>query len=169
MPDADARRRAAPGVLVAANERAHAAQLEAYDDFLEALTRLDFLAVMRALDRFRTLLRDHLALEEGEVMPLARSLSAELAGELERIDGDHRILVRSLAAACDALGEIRRAPAPRRALVRRLGVVQRPREVLEHHGLRETARLYPLLDDELGPATALALARRIDHPPTARR
>lgn len=150
-----------PGPLTVANAAAHDDQLEAYDDFLEALTRLDFTAVLRALDRFRMLLRDHVALEEEVLMPLCLDVCPDARAELERVDGDHRILTRSLAAAHDALGDIRAADDPRRALVRALGVVNRPRDVLEHHSLREAARLYPLLDEHVPPARRDALARRL--------
>ncbi len=153
-----------PGPLTAANAAAHDAQLEAYDDFLEALIRLDFTGVMRALDRFRSLLREHVALEEEVLMPLSLDLCPAARAELERVDGDHRILTRSLAAVHDVLGDVRAAREPRRALVRVLGVVNRPRDVLEHHTLREGARLYPLLDEHLPRGRRDALAARLRAP-----
>ncbi len=160
--------RDAAGPLAAANAAAHDQQLAAYDDFLEALTLLDFETMMRSLDRFRALLRDHMALEEDVIMPLCLEVWPEARAELERIDGDHRILQRSLAAVHDALGELRAAADARRTLVRWLGVFHRPREVLEHHSLRESGQLYPRLDANLDSDRREELAMRLREPPVHR-
>lgn len=146
----------------AANEAVHALLLEACEQFLEAVTRLDDEAMRARLARFTAQLDRHMRFEEDVAVVLLLDLAPESADEIARIEGDHRILVRCVAAARRLMDELAVSDAPRRTLVRRLGELNRLREVLEHHTLRESEHFYPLLDRRLDEPTRRDLAMRLD-------
>jgi len=151
----------AEATLTAANEAVHERLLADYDDFLEALTTLDQAAARARLDAFERRLLPHMELEDGEVNERFRTLDGDPDAELRRLAGDHAIIRRGLDRVRAALVTLGGSAAPRRELVRRLGVFSRLRDVLDHHTVRESTRIYPRLDEALAPQSRRELAGRL--------
>lgn len=147
--------------LTAANAREHASQLERYERFLEAATCLDFAAMSTHIEGFADALGRHMQFEEEEVLKSFREHCPDRRAEIARIEGDHRILLRVMDSVRLVLRDLAAADEPRRTLVRRLGVLDRLRDVLEHHTLRESTRLYPFLDQALPVEIRDVLCRRM--------
>ncbi len=145
--------------LFESNSTAHRRQLELVEGFLEAVTALDLAAASAMLDRFRADLGAHMEVEESAVLPAALGLDIDPV-LLRQIDGDHRLLERCLGKVGTVLGTLAREPAPRRALVRSLGALNRLLELVEHHTLREEA-LYRALDRALEATVRDRLASRL--------
>lgn|SRR5690606_23690992 len=147
--------------LTAANEVVHERLLADYDGFLEALTSLDLEAARIRLDAFERRLLPHMELEDGEVNERFRVLDGDPDAELRRLAGDHAIIRRGLDKVRAALVALGGSPEPRRELVRRLGVFSRLRDVLEHHTVRESTRIYPRLDEVLAPGARRELVGKL--------
>jgi len=134
--------------LTTANARAHAVLEGLLMDLLEASVagRIgDARASHRALVGA---FQEHLAAEEAHTLPLLRELGGPLLKLATIVDGDHRILHRSLDAVGALLAEIDEEgnAAARRAVLQRIEVFSKLKTVLEHHGVREQEDIYPPLD-----------------------
>lgn len=141
------------------NSTVHRRQLELVEGFLEAATDLDLDDAPVLLEQFRADLEAHMEVEESAVLPAAVALDLDPV-LLRQLDGDHRLLERCLGRVETVLGALAEEPAPRRALVRSLGTLNRLRELLEHHTLREEA-LYQALDRALEAQVRDRLASRL--------
>ncbi len=107
----------------------------------------------RALDGLRALFGEHLAAEEARTLPLLRELGGPLHKLAVILDGDHRILHRSL----DQVGELLAdagddGPEARRHVLGRIEVFGKLKSVLEHHGVREQEDVYAPLDQRFPDA-----------------
>ena len=162
--------------LTEANQEAHFLLEDLYLDFMEALLEVDYEAAHLQLARLTGAIEAHAALEdvnaiprfahwlEGRTEAQARTVSS-LEGEIvvtEKTDlhlaGDHKILLRGLAAAARQLLALTEKQAPRRQLASVLEPFVRFQSVLEHHTVREQRFLYPVLDTILESEEAAALA-----------
>ncbi len=147
--------------LVAANERNHEFQTACYECFLVALTGLEYSEAEQALTGFEAMLLQHMELEDEEILPRFIRIKAASARCLSQVEGDHWILLRTLEKVKNVFEEIRKADSPRYILVRSLGVLNRLKEVLDHHTLREGQYIYPLLDESLDPTDTEYLVQRL--------
>ena len=147
--------------LTEANQSVHAVHLEAYEQFLEAATEIDETSMRPRFDTFVEFLINHIEFENNEITPLARNVWPEGRAEIDLVDGDHHILLRTIHAVRRCVDEVVIANRPRRKLVRNLGVLNRMRDVLEHHTLRESNQIYPRLDERLSESEAAMLTRRL--------
>lgn len=147
--------------LAQENERIHDALEDRLLGFYEALTALDWDDATARWASWKQAFGKHFEFEDAELMPrLERLVAAHLPDDdkLDRqVDGDHKILVRTIAKMDVALDALRETPQDRRALVRDLDTFLLLRRVLEHHTLRETRHAYPLLDEHLAGADRTAL------------
>lgn len=142
------------GSLTEMNLLAHERLDELTLSFLEAVTALSLDEAAALFARFREALSAHLGFEEEAVLPEVTRVHA-IHGDPKdllpkHLDGDHRILERTVQKAEAALLRLR-APneSLRRAMVRELDAFLLLRRVLEHHDARETRLAYPLLDAHL--------------------
>lgn len=149
------------GSLTEVNARAHAALDEQALSFLEAVTAMELPEARRRFEAFRASLAAHLSFEDERVLPAIARVHAEhgAPGDLlpKHLDGDHRILERTLRKADAALERLASGGGGRREMVRELDGLLLLRRVLEHHDERETRLGYPLLDHHLDEDTAASL------------
>jgi hypothetical protein len=134
------------------NEREHALQEEDLLRLYEAVTDLAFDDASVAWSRFRRRLQAHMAFEEEHTLPaLGPALAAAKSEErtVEHVDGDHRILERTVRKIDAALDRLCDEPPSRRRMVLELDNLLLIRRVLEHHTAREQRFVYPLLDEQL--------------------
>jgi hemerythrin superfamily protein len=150
-------------LLSAANQKVHHAMDEAYLDFLEAMTRLDFSAARQAWALFSRLLSAHMGLEEEVFIPRYQSLQGHpVNGKPEHFSGDHKILLRACDKVEPLLDHIAEAENARRTLVENLDPLLRVGRILEHHDSRETEHFYPLLQDALDQDEIKAWIEKIE-------
>jgi hypothetical protein len=173
--------------LVEENQRIHKIIEEKYLVFLEDLTRCDIDAAQNALADFRDALFLHMKTEEALVCPAFQKLGIHGGKRiLEQVDGDHTILLRTLAKVdrwlaekmsgrsgegeTAPLAQEEREPAAdrlRRSMVLALDSCVRVRSVFEHHTLREERDFYSHLDEvaEVSTRERITQALRADFPP----
>lgn len=141
--------------LLEVNARVHSLIQERMLAFLEAVTALAFDDAAAAFASFQDLLLSHLRYEDAEAFVVLERLYSVYGDEGDllpkHLDGDHRILERSLRKAEAALERLRNDELdPRRAMVLELDTFLQLRRVLEHHDARETRFAYPFLDAHVG-------------------
>lgn len=100
-------------------------------------------AAHRAL---QTAFEAHVAVEEARTLPLLRDMGGPLVKLALIIDGDHRVLHRSLDGVQGLLSELEDGAGGREAVLRRIEVFSKLKTVLEHHGAREQEDVYAPLD-----------------------
>ncbi|MCO4773613.1 MAG: hemerythrin domain-containing protein [Deltaproteobacteria bacterium] len=97
--------------------------------------------------QLREAFETHLAVEEARTLPLLRDLGGPLVKLAVIIDGDHRIVDRSLNAVSALLEDVGDdGPAARAAVLGKIEVFSKLKTVLEHHGVREQEDVYTPLD-----------------------
>lgn len=138
--------------LVTAHARVHAWLEDSTYAMIEALVQLRIDDARARFAQLARLLREHMAFEEREVMPVYESVApADGPGRADHVQGDHVILLRHIDAIDAVLTELDGASL--RDVVTRLPVAYRLIATLEHHTAREQANVYPALaralhDDE---------------------
>ncbi len=151
--------------LAEENQAIHHILDEKYLVFLEALTGCHMDVSRRAFIDFRDALFLHMKTEESLVCPAFLDMGIEGGKRiLEQVEGDHTILMRSIAKVERVLNveldlsdsSINRGQDPsgsgekthnlRRKMVLCLDICLRVRSVFEHHTLRETRDFYPHFD-----------------------
>jgi len=101
----------------------------------------------RALHRtLRDAFEAHVSVEDARTLPLLRDMGGPLVKLAIIVDGDHRILDRSLNGVQDLLNELDDGPDGREAVLGRIEVFSKLKTVLEHHGAREQEDVYAPLD-----------------------
>jgi hypothetical protein len=151
--------------LVVAHDALHARLEELAWAALEALVRQQLEAAAGSWRAFAVLLQEHMALEDGRVLPAYRPLApAEGPGRLDHVEGDHTILLRHVAAIDALLGQLQQlgaqsaAALPLRSILQELPVFYRLLGTLEHHAARERQHVYPALARALPPEDLRALS-----------
>jgi len=138
------------------NERIHDALEDKLLGFYESVTALAWDEAKTRWEAWKTAFLKHFHFEDAELMPRLEALVAQHLppdDKLDRqVDGDHKILERTIAKIDVALAARSATPDDRRALVRDLDTFLLLRRVLEHHTLRETRHAYPLLEEHLPSA-----------------
>lgn len=139
--------------LTEKNRRIHEAHEVLYLRFLEALTALQLEEARARFEDYAASLLRHLDTEDQRVLPVLQATHAA-AGDARdpipaHVEGDHKILRRSLAKAAAALAALEEGPALRREMVLALETFLLMRRVQEHHDAREQRWVYPLLDEHL--------------------
>ncbi len=133
--------------LTAANAQAHNILEGLLMDLLEAAVDGRVADALAAHTRLADAFAFHLAAEEAHTLPLLRELGGPLLKLATIVDGDHRIVHRSLDAVGALLGEVADGAGDgRRAVLQRIEVLSKLKTVLEHHGVREQEDIYPPLD-----------------------
>ncbi len=133
--------------LTEANAAAHAVLERLLMEVIEAAVDGRVVAAQERCVRLREAFGRHLAAEEAHTLPLLRDLGGPLVKLARIVDGDHRIIDRSLEAVAAMLAEAGPDGADaRRAVLHRLEVLSKLKTVLEHHGVREQEDIYPPLD-----------------------
>ena len=146
-------------MLANANQRWHQVLDALYQTFLESLTALEFDRARQHWEAFGHNLITHIDFEQTHIEPLTEAWENNT---LKLIQSDHLILNRLLPRLDKAFGLIEQAGSPRTELVRQLDGFIKMRNVLEHHDLRETENLYPLLDEKIDRSQAEELADGMD-------
>lgn len=139
--------------LTERNRHIHEAHEAIYVRFLEALTALHLEEACALFEDYSTSLLRHLETEDRLVLPVFQEAHAA-AGDTRdpipaHVEGDHKILRRSLAKAAAALAALQERPSLRREMVLALETFLLMRRVQEHHDAREQRWVYPLLDEQL--------------------
>lgn len=140
------------GPITRLNARIHAAWDERLLQGIEALTALRLEEAREHLTLLAAELQAHAAREEAFILPKYERIGTFPRGaSLEILDGDHRMLDKLAARAVAIVERLFEAPREdlRRQVVLHLDAFLRLRSVLEHHTLRETELMYPVLDDAL--------------------
>lgn len=139
--------------LTERNRQVHADHEECFVRFLEALTALQLEEARALLDDYSASLLRHLDSEERLVLPAFRDVHAAADKSQDptpaHVEGDHKILRRTLAKATAALAALEQGPSLRRDMVLALDSFLLVRRVQEHHDAREQRLMYPLLDRHL--------------------
>ena len=140
------------------NRRKHEALSAGFFAFAEALCREAFTgapfpagetpAAERLWRDFASRLREHAALEEEVVLPLAAGLALPPKGSPTLIRHDHGLIEETFRKIEELLVDLMTAHAHQRGalLVRRLSVLTHFADLFEHHTVRECAFLYPALE-----------------------
>jgi hemerythrin-like domain-containing protein len=133
---------------------------------LEALTAMQLEESHRCFIRLAESLQRHAATEDAQVLPQYERIGEFPRGaSLEILIGEHGTLERLANRAVTILDELRHAPTPsRREMVRHLHEFLRLRALLEHHTLRETTLMYPVLDQHLADHERKVIERALNTP-----
>ena len=133
--------------LTEANAAAHAVLERLLMEMIEAAVDGHVGTAQERCARLREAFESHLVAEEAHTLPLLRELGGPLVKLARIVDGDHRIVDRSLEAVATMLAEAGPdGTDARRAVLPRLEVLSKLKTVLEHHGVREQEDIYPPLD-----------------------
>lgn|GEM_PF-6960901 len=132
--------------LSQANRAAHDVLEAQLLDMLGAAVDGRVTASRASLGQLRAHFEAHLAAEEAHTLPLLRDLGGPLTKLALIVDGDHRILHRSLQGASDLLDGLPDGPEGRAAVLGHIEVFSKLKTVLEHHGVREQEDVYSPLD-----------------------
>ena len=133
--------------LTEANNITHLRHEHTLDSVIIAMTELHFKHASQLLQSFADDLAHHMRIEETFVQPLIETTDNKLARQVE---GDHKILLKSLKKCQAILKQLIEADYPnmRLLMVKNLDGFIRLRAVLEHHTIRETDLVYTYLDQQ---------------------
>lgn len=133
--------------LTEANAAAHEVLEGLLFDTIEAAVDGRVTEARSALATLQRAFAMHLSVEEAYTLPILRDLGGPLVKLALIVDGDHRIVDRSLAGVAELLSSVGEdGPEARRAVLQKLEVLTKLKTVLEHHGVREQEDIYPPLD-----------------------
>ena len=135
--------------LVDANQQAHLRLEATLFRLLDTSTRGDMSSARTALATLRAQITAHVAVEDAHTLPALEALGLGKLGRI--VDGDHRVLHRSMDAVEALLAPLPDGEDGRAAVLRSIETLSKLKTVLEHHGVREQEDVYPRLDAE-GPA-----------------
>ncbi|MFZ9887965.1 MAG: hypothetical protein ACO3JL_10725, partial [Myxococcota bacterium] len=154
--------------LTERNRQVHESHDALYVRFLEALTALELDEARALLNEYAVCLEGHLETEERMVMPLFRELHAGLGDTQDpiptHVEGDHKILRRSLAKAMATMTSLEQGAWLRRDMVHSLESFLLLRRVQEHHDAREQRLVYPVLDQQLDQEQVALLCDALGRP-----
>lgn len=140
------------GTITRLNGQIHAAWDERLLLGLEALTALRLEDARGHFTHVADSLQTHASLEDEVILPKYERIGTFPRGaSMDILDGEHRMLDRLAARAVEVVDTLIGALEGdlRRQVVLHLHEILRLRAVLEHHTLRETTLVYPVLDGAL--------------------
>lgn len=133
---------------------------------MDALTAMRLQEAYALFETLRQSLQRHAATEDDRVLPKYERIGEFPRGaSLEILVGEHGTLERLAQRAVEIADTLRRAAeGSRREMVLHLHEFLRLRAVLEHHTIRETTLMYPVLDRNLAIDESKALEAALTAP-----